>query len=244
MSTNIYINWLKHQTKALLCMLGTTIFVTALPAVAVESDWVEYRYELIRGRGVEVCETYLSNLNSFSNGSPPMICEAKINPRFPEFRTPNWRRWSNAEIWKRRKLVVEIERLLFIDPKDFDEKSFLKNLKKNLHSQNLDVTYSEAQLSGHDGNLMTYVKYEFASCDSKDLNIQPEGRVFATLNQSQNRVSALEHRTSSVSQIAFRRPDIILYNGKPVLQYWQEGENLSLLSEDICTYRYQKKKSQ
>ena len=46
-------------------------------------------YALVVGKGIDVCEAYLKNLNSFPN-DPPMVCERKVNPKFPEFSKPVW----------------------------------------------------------------------------------------------------------------------------------------------------------
>lgn len=46
-------------------------------------------YEIIKGKGMEVCEAYEKNLNSF-NPSGPMVCERKVNPETPDFKKPKW----------------------------------------------------------------------------------------------------------------------------------------------------------
>lgn len=46
-------------------------------------------YALVKGKGVEVCEQYEKNLNSF-HLDRPMICERRINPQMKDFRKPDW----------------------------------------------------------------------------------------------------------------------------------------------------------
>jgi hypothetical protein len=48
------------------------------------------RYRLVKGKGFTVCEAFLKNLNAFPPAEPPMVCEQKIHPSHPEFRTPKW----------------------------------------------------------------------------------------------------------------------------------------------------------
>lgn len=48
-------------------------------------------YELVDGKGAEVCEAYEKNLNSFKP-KVPMACARAINPEFPDFSQPNWTR--------------------------------------------------------------------------------------------------------------------------------------------------------
>jgi hypothetical protein len=63
-------------------------------------------YKLVLGRGVEVCEAFLKNLNSFPN-DPPMVCERKINPKFTEFSKPSWQPLDALEHFG---LIEQIER--------------------------------------------------------------------------------------------------------------------------------------
>ncbi len=58
------------------------------------------RYELIKGKGVEVCEAYGRNLNSF-NPTEPMICERQIDPQLTQFERPEWK---SLDIWENRNL--------------------------------------------------------------------------------------------------------------------------------------------
>lgn len=62
------------------------ILFGSLPLVA-EAD----RYELVKGKGVEVCEAYEKNLNSFYPAIP-MNCQRQISPKFKEFSKPKWHR--------------------------------------------------------------------------------------------------------------------------------------------------------
>src|SRR5438105_7928248 len=54
------------------------------------------RYELEKGKGVEVCEAYLENLNSFKpNGA--FGCARPVNKDFPDFGKPRWMGESEGE---------------------------------------------------------------------------------------------------------------------------------------------------
>lgn len=55
------------------------------------------RYELIKGKGVEVCEAYEKNLNSFSP-STPMLCERQVNRDFKDFAKPMWEKLTLDQI--------------------------------------------------------------------------------------------------------------------------------------------------
>ena len=66
------------------------------------------RYELIKGKGMEVCESYAKNLNSFKPVHP-MICEREINPEMKDFQKPEWK---EIDAWENRPLVRKINRFL------------------------------------------------------------------------------------------------------------------------------------
>lgn len=62
-------------------------------------------YVLVKGKGVEVCEAYKKNLESF-NEPEPMVCERKINPEFKDFEKPVW---EKIDLEKNRELFRAIE---------------------------------------------------------------------------------------------------------------------------------------
>jgi len=57
---------------------------------------------------VRLCLDFEKNLNEFPVW-PPMICERKLSPKFPQFRRPAWRTWSKEEIWERRAILKSID---------------------------------------------------------------------------------------------------------------------------------------
>lgn len=68
--------------KRIIVMMISLILV--LPAMSLAGEYI-----LIKGKGVEVCEEYKKNLESF-NDPQPMMCERKINPDFKDFEKPSW----------------------------------------------------------------------------------------------------------------------------------------------------------
>lgn len=49
------------------------------------------RYDLVKGKGVDVCEAYKKNLESFDS-RVPMVCERLTNPKFKDFEKPIWQK--------------------------------------------------------------------------------------------------------------------------------------------------------
>jgi hypothetical protein len=75
---------MKNNRKSFLEFLGLALLALS---VFVATPALAGRYELIKGKGVEVCEAYGENLNSF-NPSTPMLCERPVNPDFKNFAKP------------------------------------------------------------------------------------------------------------------------------------------------------------
>ncbi len=65
------------------------IISAALPFAFTISAAHAGQYVLEKGKGVEVCEAYKKNLESFKLDYP-MACERKINPEFKDFEKPEW----------------------------------------------------------------------------------------------------------------------------------------------------------
>mgnify|MGYP003394163990 FL=1 len=68
------------------------------------------QYELVKGKGVEVCEAYGKNLNSLN---PPLAytkLERKLNPEFKDFSKPEWERLYPEE---GKSLFTKINRFLW-----------------------------------------------------------------------------------------------------------------------------------
>ena len=65
--------------------VGVAVAFVLLPSLAFAG-----RYELVKGKGVEVCEAYKRNLESF-HSAYPMICARKVNPEINGFEKPVWK---------------------------------------------------------------------------------------------------------------------------------------------------------
>lgn len=72
--------------------LGATVAVFLFATSAFAGQ-----YELIKGKGVEVCRAYEKNLNSFKPATL-MVCERQANPAFQDFAKPVWERLTLDQI--------------------------------------------------------------------------------------------------------------------------------------------------
>ena len=111
-----------------------TFFIFMVAAVA--STTFTYpahagRYELIKGRGVEVCEAYEKNLNSLRNPWP-MNCEREVSQKFKEFSKPKWQR---VDAIKNFALVWTVDEFLQPDLHRQVSEGYLDNLKQRAQNE-------------------------------------------------------------------------------------------------------------
>lgn len=81
--------------------------VTAAALLLSTAPVLAEQYVLEKGKGVEVCEAYKKNLESFSDRYPVIACERKINPAFTDFEAPYW---EKLDLEKHRELFRRLLR--------------------------------------------------------------------------------------------------------------------------------------
>src|SRR5207244_2656660 len=112
-------------------------------------------YKMVLGKGIEVCEAYLKNLNSFPK-APPMVCERPLNPELKDFQKPEWKALDVGENFA---LLKEILRYSYKEKGgDFEAyyNKVLPTLKNNIYlGGRLDIFLYKGQISidGWGGNL-------------------------------------------------------------------------------------------
>lgn len=187
-------------------------------------------YTLILGKGVEVCEAFLKNLNSFPN-DPPMVCERKVNPKFPAFSKPIW---QPLDATKHLDLIEQIERWKpyetgFEDPNRREE--ILARIKERIANGDIRLATTELDIE-QDGVSETVLKYEYADCDpmsESHFAFRP-GRAFYVLGVSKMQID----REKSMSVNIFDRADIFLFKGRVYLTHW--GGDLGFVNGTLSVY--------
>lgn len=177
-------------------------------------------YVLVLGKGVEVCEAFLKNLNSFP-GDPPMVCERKIHPNFPEFSKPTWQPMDPREhfdlieqIGRQRSQHSESE-------EDFirDREKRVAWFKERLAKEQLRLATTELDIE-QNGTITRQVllRYELFDCDPTD-EMQftgSTGRRLYVLDAAQSQLDL--EKSKNVSYMA--RADIFLYKNRVYLTQW------------------------
>lgn len=121
------------------------------------------KYELIKGKGVEVCEMYERNLNFF-NYESPMRCTREISPTVKDLKKP---KVKEMDLWENRDLVRKIDELYgwnyFNANENFEE--WVNALKRRIRSKHTALQLLEIDID-NDGKTESVLKYYDGKCES------------------------------------------------------------------------------
>ena len=112
------------------------------------------RYELVKGKGVEVCEAYQMNLNSY-HPAEPLRCDRPVNPKFKDFQKPEW---EQIDALKDFDLIVKVDQLL--NPRDYKYRPELspKSLRSNIETGNYKFSLVTVDID-NDGQTEPVLRY-------------------------------------------------------------------------------------
>lgn len=88
------------SARGALALFATAVFLFTSIAHAG-------RYELVKGKGVDVCEAYHKNLTLLKDHEPVFLyCERITSPQMPEFNRP---KWNKLDVWENRQFIHLVE---------------------------------------------------------------------------------------------------------------------------------------
>lgn len=222
----------------------------ALADIALADVAYAGRYEIVKGKGVDVCEAYRKNLNSF-NLHEPMICERQISPEMKDFQKPEWK---ELDAWENRQLVRKINRFLGIGMAEDWENS----LKWDIEHRHLVMYLSQIDID-NDGQRENMLKFAEGSCpmtrqygtsllvlseDKKDIDIK-------TVPLMQNTKVVPGGPISEGWE--FSMYDIFLYRSKIYFDRWSQSQDqtgflkvfvtekdivTSGITKEVCRYQF------
>jgi hypothetical protein len=232
---------MKHRSRRSALVLGVLWLLIA--DVATAGDYV-----LMLGKGIEVCEAYLKNLNSFPD-DPPMVCERKVNPKFPEFRKPAWQPLDALE---HLDLLEQIQRQKL----SHIEEEYIRNrekliawFKEHIVSGRIRLALADIDIEQNGTTAKeTVLQHEYADCDpANESNFAGlSGRAFYVLNPEKTQIDV----EKSKSFYFALRADVFLFKDRVYLTRWAgdlgfKNGTLSVTSplhainyRTSCDYRY------
>ncbi|MDI6728499.1 MAG: hypothetical protein QMD44_06180 [Thermodesulfovibrionales bacterium] len=202
------------------------VILFLLPAIGWAGEYV-----LVKGKGVEVCEEYGKNLNSFYLPHLyVMACERKINPEFTEFK---WPEWEEIDLWENRELLKKVEHFLglqgsYADPdKNIQEwEKILKDRIKKSYMYATIIMISQIDID-NDGKAENVIKYSDGACpggnyfgaplivlndDKSEVDIEKTKPLLQNPNRSENQPLSAGWR--------FAMYDVFLHKNKAYFDRW------------------------
>jgi len=201
------------------------------------------RYELVKGKGVEVCEAYATNLNSFQLHEP-MLCDRLVNPRFKELRKP---KWEPLNFDKNLGLIVTVDKLL--RPNYFAKpETMVPSLRGNVEQDNYkyQLTIIDIDNDGKPEPVLRFVE----SCWPGSPRLG--GAALVVLQQGKNDVDLKKSQLLAEGNLenydnGIR--DVFLHKGKTYFDIWffrvvNRGQLHVMLTEgaetrEICKLQFQ-----
>lgn len=213
-------------------------------------------YVLVIGKGFEVCEAYLKNLNSFP-AHPPMVCNRPLNPKLTEFSKPQW---QPLEVWPNRHLLRQAIRnrpsnLSYTD-EEFEKRDPYDKWEANLQERMKErvMTFGTADLDiDRDGEKETVLRFDTGfPCDpANESTFAHPGRgieFYVLTSDGQN----LDAWKSGNFNVLGGRHEIVLYKGRVFITGWagnlgfQGGElwvaspaHIPGMDKQACKFTYQ-----
>ena len=245
------------------CTLAYVLTATLFALVSVPAH--AGRYELVTGKGVEVCEAYLKNLNAFDR-TEPLVCEREIHPSAKDFKIVEWKK---LDAWENRELVKNIELFLNNHPRGKPNGNIQKweeGVRDRAESVHLGISITQIDID-NDGKPENVVKYYDGSCAGSTrkyaipiLVVNSNLRtldVERTMWLMQNPTVVVKNPNPQYGDIISGPPtggwegvmyDIFLYRNRPYFDRWgtyrYDSATLKVYqtnkdkTAEICTYRF------
>ena len=249
-------------------MKRSALFISLIVITITANLSFAGRYELIEGKGVEVCEAYGKNLNSFGRPTP-MACEREIYSTSKGFKKPEW---TKLDVWENRELAKNIELFIGNYPRGTPNENTQKweeGLKDRAESLHMGIAFARINID-NDGKLENVVKYYEGPCEDARkyatpiLVVNSDMRtldVEKTMQLMQNPTIRIKNPNPQYGDIISGPPtggwegimyDVFFYKDRTYFDRWgpyrHDNANLKVYlttgikTAEICTYRFDKTK--
>lgn len=208
------------------------------------------KYELVKGKGVEVCEAYNKNLNSFRNLPHPLSCERKINPDISGFEKPQWKFVDGFE---NIKLVNQIDSLL--NPaRPSGEEIHLRELKKAVEQHGIVLEKADVDIN-NDGASEAVFKYQAGGCQMGNYYGTPlialDNERMIDMDKTDNLIQNVGRSEKYVfGRWEYAMYDVFVYKGTTYFDKWSDDADKKNIirvfrtdndrTTEACVYKYVK----
>ena len=188
-------------------------------------------YKLVLGKGIEVCEAYLKNLNAFPN-DPPMVCERKLNPKFPEFSTPTWQPLDALEHFDLLEQIAR-QRPIYREEYDRNREKIRGWIKERIATGQIRLATTDLDIEQF-GTITTQVVLQHTVADCDPMNESDfagsAGRTLYVVNAERTQLDV--ENSKNISYLGWA--DVFLYKNRVYLTQW--GGNMGFKNGTLSVY--------
>jgi hypothetical protein len=102
------------MSKYILVLIGMAMLLPVcadeFTSGSIDMDQSGRRFELLQGKGVELCEVYKKNLEAL--GNPNLACERQVSSEYAGIlKLPEWRKldlWENRNLWSQVEETIHV----------------------------------------------------------------------------------------------------------------------------------------
>lgn len=214
------------------------------------------RYELVKGKGVAVCEVYGRNLND-SGEIWPMNCERKVLPEFAKegLAHPEWRKLDAVNHFD---LVVDVDKLF--NPTAYQRekawKGYMDNLKAQAEQDTISLNLADLDIN-NDGKPESTIKFSYGCAPPGSGGWWATPILVADSSLKMVDLPKTRPLLQNGTDQPVRYPaggwryvmyDVFLFKGKSYFDRWSDSkEDTDILrvfhaegsrATEICTYEY------
>jgi hypothetical protein len=176
-------------------------------------------YVLVLGKGFEVCEAHLKNLNAFPD-HPPMVCDRPLNPKVEELKKPEWQPLPVLEHLDLLRQVEQTLRGMTDEQWEAQKGQWAEKVKERVAKGWLSLSTSELDVD-RDGTLERVLRdvNDTLGCDPKNQSTfaNPGGIKLLVLTPDQRGIDAWKNGNFN---LLGRRHEVFLYKGRVYLTGW------------------------
>lgn len=236
------------MTKTLLVILLLSTFPSAYGG----------QYRLIKGEGIEVCEAYAKNLNSFEKRFP-MWCERKLNPAMSDFSKPLWEKMNvRQNLGLLRAIEEQFDFLGFGQRPEANLKRWEHYVEGKINDGHLRLDLTRVDIN-NDGRLDSVIKFNEGRCPSTHrfltallvLNEDKSAVDIKSMHLFQNPQPPLPYTIGGGTDYAMY--DVFIYRGRSYFDRWSQSKDQTGIlrifvtealvtggiTKEICVYRFQ-----
>ena len=205
-----------HCLGALCSNVATAAFLLLASSAAHGQH-----YEILMGKGVEVCDAYTSSLNSFKPHDP-MLCDRSVSPRLTDLKKPKWQR---LDVDKNLELIVSIDKLLRPDDPRLQPELRVQSLRGAVELGGVKYQMTTVDID-NDGKTEPVLR--FTACEEG--NPRVGGSALVVLQENKKEVDLGKSRLiandvtrlvpDALTNIAIAMRDVFLHKEKTYLDIW------------------------